>query len=88
MNTYNRCPSCGNYLAVYVNLVETIKQARLLDIKNSNEETKNADIITFMYSNDNTLKIGDTLDALEVKLICCRIHLIGMTNFNVIFKTA
>ena len=88
MNTFLRCPTCNNYLAPFINLVESIKIARLLDLKNSNEETKHYDMNNFIYSNENTLQIGDILDDLELNLLCCRTRMIGMTNFNVIFKNS
>ena len=81
MSVYLLCPSCGNCLAEYYEFINAVKIGYYKSIK----VTEKIDIGKIDICPDITKPIGFILDAVDFELICCRMHILGATNFNKIY---
>ena len=77
------CPSCGGALAEVYDFIELAKQGYYKSESKIPEEIKSDKLE--LYPNIS-LPIGFILDAAGVKLLCCRMHILGVTNFDKVYK--
>ena len=83
MSCHMLCPSCGNGLSEVYDFVNLAKQGYYKSLE-KNLAKVNVDKLE-IYP-DLTKPIGFILDAAGLKLMCCRMHMLGVTNFNTIYK--
>jgi DNA-directed RNA polymerase subunit N (RpoN/RPB10) len=76
------CPSCGNGLS---EVYEFIVLAKAGFYKLTNHNKQNIDIDKLDLCPDVNKPIGFILDAAGLNLICCRMHILGVTNYNTIY---
>jgi DNA-directed RNA polymerase subunit N (RpoN/RPB10) len=77
------CPSCGGGLSEVYDFIDLAKQGYY----------KSESKIPDAFKSDKlelcpniALPIGFILDAAGVKLLCCRMHVLGVTNFDKVYK--
>ena len=75
------CPSCGECLSEVYDFIQAAKQGyyESLNIKKINVDQ-------LEICPNVTKPIGFILDAAGLKLMCCRMHMLGSTNFDNIYK--
>ena len=83
MSGHNLCPSCGNCLGEVRDFVILSKQGYYKSLGTS-VTSKNVDKIELCPN--ITKPIGFILDAAGLTNICCRMHIMGSTNFDSIYK--
>jgi hypothetical protein len=76
------CPSCGNGLGEVYDFVNLAKQGYYKSLGNK----INVSVDKLNICPDITLPIGFILDAAGLNLICCRMHMLGVTNFDKVYK--
>ena len=74
------CPSCGNGLSEVYDFIQIAKQGYY------KSEYDNINVNKLEISPNLTKPIGFILDAAGLNLICCRMHILGVTNFDTIYK--
>jgi DNA-directed RNA polymerase subunit N (RpoN/RPB10) len=77
------CPSCGNCLSEVFDFVEMAKEGYYKSLGN---KITNINIDKIKLCPNITKPIGFILDAAQLDLICCRMHILGVTNFDKIYK--
>lgn len=77
------CPSCGNGLSEVYDFIELAKQGYYKSLGN---KIKNVNIDKLELCPNISKPIGFILDAAGLDLICCRMHILGVTNFDKIYK--
>jgi DNA-directed RNA polymerase subunit N (RpoN/RPB10) len=77
------CPSCGNGLAEVYDFIDLARQGYYksgIKIPTSIKPDK-LELVPNI-----ALPIGFILDAAGLKLLCCRMHVLGVTNFDKVYK--
>jgi DNA-directed RNA polymerase subunit N (RpoN/RPB10) len=82
MSVYILCPSCGNCLGEYYEFINIVKNGYY---KSLNIDEK-VNINKIEICPNITKPIGFILDAVGLNLMCCRMHILGATNFEKIYK--
>jgi len=77
------CPSCGNGLSEVYDFIDIAKKGyyKSLGINLTNVNVNKLEICPNL-----TKPIGFILDAAGLNLMCCRMHILGVTNFDSIYK--
>jgi DNA-directed RNA polymerase subunit N (RpoN/RPB10) len=77
------CPGCGNGLSEVYDFINITKQGyyKSLGVNIANMNVNKLEICPNL-----TKPIGFILDAAGLNLICCRMHILGVTNFDSIYK--
>lgn len=83
MSGHILCPSCGNCLAEVYDFVTLAKQGYY---KSLGKEINSTNIDKLELCPNIAKPIGFILDAAGIDLICCRMHMLGNTNFDKIYK--
>ena len=83
MSCHILCPSCGNGLSEAYSFINVAKQGyyQTQDTTLSSVNVKKLEIC-----NNLTKPIGFILDAAGLSLMCCRMHILGVTKFDTIYK--
>jgi len=81
MEVYTLCPSCGNCLGEVYEFIIAAKNGYYKSIN----VAEKIDIGKIDICSDIAKPIGFILDAAGLDLICCRMHVLGATNFNKIY---
>lgn len=77
------CPSCGEGLAEVFDFIELAKQGYY---KTSSKIPESVKSDKLELCPNIALPIGFILDAAGLKLLCCRMHVLGVTNFDKVYK--
>ena len=75
------CPGCGNDIGEMYEFIKFAKQGYYKSIN----ETKTVCPTKLDICPDITKPIGFILDAAGIKMLCCRMHIMGVTNFDNIY---
>jgi len=78
------CPSCGNGIGEVFKFIKLAEQGYYKSLKDTPLGSVNPDKIELIPN--IALPIGFILDAAGLKLMCCRMHVLGVTDFNNIHK--
>jgi DNA-directed RNA polymerase subunit N (RpoN/RPB10) len=84
MSSFILCPECGENLGEVYEFINVAKQGFYKsDIPNilKKENPEKIEI-----TSNVTKPIGFIMDAVGITNICCRTHVLGVTNFNTIHK--
>jgi DNA-directed RNA polymerase subunit N (RpoN/RPB10) len=79
MSCHIRCPDCGNDLAELFPAYEAVKMAYL---EERQKKYGNIDLEKIDFCSEILPSFAFIFDALGVDLICCRMHMIGATDFD------
>lgn len=77
------CPECGEGFEMYkfINMVKQGYYKKLKDDKNiKTHPTK------LQLTSNITKPIGFIFDSVQLKNICCRSHMLGVTNFDTVYN--
>ena len=77
------CPSCGGGLAEVYDFINLARQGYY---KSAAKIPTAVNPEKLELCPNIALPIGFILDAAGIKLLCCRMHILGVTNFNKITK--
>ena len=83
MSCHILCPSCGGSLAEVYDFIDLARQGYY---KSKTEVPKAFNPEKSELCPNIALPIGFILDAAGVTLMCCRMHILGVTNFDKIYK--
>jgi DNA-directed RNA polymerase subunit N (RpoN/RPB10) len=78
------CPSCGNGLGEVYDFIDLAKQGYYKSLGNKIPTDVKSDKLELIPN--ITMPIGFILDAAGLKLLCCRMHVLGVTNFDKVYK--
>jgi DNA-directed RNA polymerase subunit N (RpoN/RPB10) len=78
------CTSCGNDLAEVYDFVNLAKQGYYKSL--GEKIPSNIEFNKLELCPNITKPIGFILDAAGLNLMCCRMHIIAVTNFDKIYK--
>jgi len=84
MSCFILCPSCGNGLSEVYEFVKLAKQGYYKSLGNKIPE--NIDFDKMELCPNITQPIGFILDAAGLKLLCCRMHVLSVTNFDRVYR--
>ena len=84
MTCHVLCPECGEGLGEVCEFIQVARQGYYKSLGNKIPPKLKSDKLEI--APDITKDIGFILDAAGLKLICCRMHILGMTNFDTIYK--
>lgn len=77
------CPSCGNGLSEVYDFIKLAKQGYY---KSLGKEISVVNVDKLQLCPNISKPIGFILDAAGLNLLCCRMHILGVTNFDKIYK--
>lgn len=77
------CPSCGNGLSEVYEFIDVARQGYYKSQKNG---VNDVNVDKLKISPDISKPIGFILDAAGLKFICCRMHILGVTDFDSVYK--
>ena len=83
MSGHILCPSCGNNISEVYDFIMIAKKGYYKTLSSEFNKTS-ADRLELCPN--ITKPIGFILDAAGLDLICCRMHMLGNTNFDKIYK--
>ena len=78
------CPGCGNGLGEVYDFIDIAKQGYYKALENKQLENIKTDKLELCPN--IAMPIGFILDAAGLNLICCRMHILGVTNFDKVYK--
>jgi DNA-directed RNA polymerase subunit N (RpoN/RPB10) len=78
------CPSCGGGLAEVYDFIDLAKQGYYKSLSTKESDSIKTDKLELCP--DVALPIGFILDAAGLNLLCCRMHILGVTNFDKVYK--
>jgi len=84
MSGHILCPSCGNNIAEVYDFIKLAKEGYYKSL--GNELNKNTSVDQLNLCPNISKPIGFILDSAGLDLICCRMHVLGNTNFDKIYK--
>jgi DNA-directed RNA polymerase subunit N (RpoN/RPB10) len=83
MSCHTLCPSCGNSLSEVYTFVRLAKEGYY---KSLGDQLTSIDVDRLVICPDITRPIGFILDAAGLNLMCCRMHMLAVTNFDQLYK--
>jgi hypothetical protein len=84
MPSHVLCPSCGNGLGEVYEFIDLARQGYYKSLGDKIPKKINSDKLQLCPN--LALPIGFILDAAGLNLLCCRMHVLGVTNFDKIYK--
>ena len=87
MAQFIRCPSCGFCFAPYVDFFEKAKLAVYKKkLYSDKSEFKDYNPDKLSLNPGSVPALGDILDALKIDKICCRMRILTIMKFDVLYK--
>ena len=83
MSGFILCPECCENIGEVSDFIHIAKQGYYQTLK---KKIKDIDYKKLDICSDITEPIGFILDAVGLTNICCRMHVLGATNFDSIYK--
>lgn len=77
------CYECGEDIAEIYPFWATCKRLLIEDLLNNSKDSIDVDKLNL--KSDITDKFGFVLDALKINKMCCRIHILGNTDFDILY---
>ena len=78
------CPSCGNGLSEVYDFIDLARQGYYKSLGNKIPYDIKSDKLELCPNLSKP--IGFILDAAGLNLLCCRMHIMGVTNFDKVYK--
>lgn len=78
------CPECGECLGEVCDFITLARQGYYKSLGDKIPKDIKSDKLELCPN--ITKSIGFILDAAGLKLLCCRMHVLGMTNFDTVYK--
>ena len=75
------CPECSENIGEVAEFIDLVKQGFYKDI----DKKENIEPEKLVICPNISKPIGFILDAVGLKNICCRMHILGATNFDKIY---
>jgi DNA-directed RNA polymerase subunit N (RpoN/RPB10) len=83
MSCHILCPSCGNGLSEVYSFINIATQGYY---KSQESSLLKINVDKLEICANLTKPIGFILDAAGITLMCCRMHILGITKFDTIYK--
>lgn len=85
MAHYILCPECGFCVGKYYEFIDLAKHAQNLEFK---ETSKFSDYKPdkIQFATDAVPTLEGIFDALDIEKRCCRMHIMGKTEFDKMYK--
>lgn len=82
------CPDCGENLGEVYDFIDLARQGYIKKIISESKEFKDFSPDKMVLNPNIIPPIGEILDAAELTNDCCRVHILGHTDFHMNYKAS
>ena len=86
MSYYIRCPECAFCIGHYIDFIEIARASMYQHTIYNSGKYKDYHPEKIVFDPSITVGLGPLLDALNIKNICCRTHIISIAKFDKQYK--
>lgn len=86
MAHYIRCPECAFCIGKYYEFIDLAKQAQNLDAAAQDNKFTGCNPEKIQFATNAVPTLEGIFNALKIKNRCCRMHIMGKTEFDKMYK--
>lgn len=82
------CPDCGENLGEIYDFIDIARQGYIKKVISTSKEYKNFSPDKMALNSNVIPPIGEIMDAVELSNTCCRVHILGYSDFYMNYKSS